>query len=527
MSDFVTVEWLSETDIFQKHIKLLAGRSGLSQKVTFVTVQEAPDFYTMIDGGEFVLSTWYVFRDNLEGGLTALKNLSSSKASGVGIKVRRFIDEIPQSYIDYADEAGLPLFAVDGNANFRDIIKSITIEINMSQLNTAVQLNEYYDFLFKAALENGSADFMLEDFFKRTGLIAISVSTDFTGVRGQKNLRKLGERRERLESAKRLIKARPDEMEYFHEGDCHIFPCVARRFCYGFLIVLDQSELSAKQKLYISQLRNIITIKWLDRQERENDLLMSLLDMIIHSPEKNELSITEMLRQHSLDVSAGIRAAVLKLAEDRKDKMAMQKDAQRFLIAASSRIPDILSTWDRNGAYTMLIGNQGCPDMNTPPSWIADIARMLDKYASITIAVGPSVHRVMDIRTSIRLAANTHMFSNEKVSYYGDHLPKMGLMSGANSYECELFINRVIGPLIRYDEENNASLIETLDCVIDSKDVGDAATKLFIHVNSVRYRLQRIKSIIGLDFFDNSDKYSIITAFTMYKNKEKYVYQKN
>ena len=527
MGDFVTVSWLTETEIFKNHIRLVAGRSGLGKKVTYVTVQEAPDFYTLLDGGEFVLSTWYAFRDNAEAGLEALKNLGDSKTSGVCIKINRFIDELPQSYIDYAESAALPLFVVGRDVNFREIIKCITIEINMSQMNTAIQVNEYYDFLFKAALENGSADFMLTDFLDRTGLVAISMSPDLKQVRGQKSLQKIPGRRNWLENLKKIIKRNQSRLEYFTQEGCHVFPCVARGYCYGYLIVASEREISASHRLYITQLRNIITIKWLDRQEKENDELISLLDMILHTPELNESSITDRLREQSIELTTGVRAIILKQVKDSGEAAGKPfiNEAKRFIIAMGARIPNMLYVWDRSDTFTILVDNQGCSGADTAPSWVRELESLLDHYPNTSLAIGPSVNLAAGIRTSIRIATNTHMFSNgRRLLYYGDHLATMALISGANSTECSFFIDEVVNPIVRYDEDNNGSLMDTLASVISCSDIGEAAEKLCIHINSVRYRLQKIKLLTGLDFFEPSQRYSVTTAFIMYRNKDRYIY---
>ena len=527
MGDFVTVNWLTETEIFREHIELVAGKRGLDKQVTYVTVQEAPDFYTLLDGGEFVLSTWYAFRDNMDSGLLALKNLGKSNAAGVCIKIHRFIDEIPQSYIDYANDADLPLFVVGRNVNFREIIKCITIEINMSQMNAAIRINEYYDFLFKAALENGSADFMLADFLERTGLVAISMSPDLRQVRGQKSLQKIKGRRSWLESLKKTIKRNQSKLEYFFEEGCHVFPCVARGYCYGYLVIASEEEISAGHRLYISQLRNIITIKWLDRQEKENDQLISLLDMIMHAPETDAAFITDRLKDHSIELSTGVRAVILKQVNSQGEagnKIAVN-EAKRFLIAMSARIPNLLSIWDRSDKFTILIDNQGCGGIDKAPSWTRELNSLLDHYPNISVAIGPSVNRVPDIRTSIRVATNAHIFAGgERIAYYGNHLPTMALMSGANSTECRFFIDEVMSPIVRYDEDNNGSLMETLESMISSSDIGEAAVNLCVHINSVRYRLQKIKALTGLDFLEPSQRYSITTAFLMYRNKDRYLY---
>lgn len=526
MSDFVTVRWLTNIDFFQKNVRLIAGENGLDRKVTFVTVQEAPDFYTLLDGGEFVLSTWYAFRDNIDAGLVALQNLNHY-ASGVCIKTHRFLDEVPQSYVDFANREALPLFVVEKNVNFREVIRSITIEINMSQMSTLIQVNDYYNFLFKAALENGSADFMLGDFFSRTGLLAISLSPDFKQVRGQKSLQNLHDRKSRIENIKKIIKANQPCLEYFREGDCHVFPCVASGYCYGYLIVLSAEELSQSHKLYITQLRNIITIKWLDRQEKENDQLISLLSMIMRSPDENANRIADRLSERNIDIVSGVRAIVLRYGgKDEAFRKNILNEAQQFILGFAAIVPNALSIWNRSDSFTILVDNQGCGVLDTPPSWLKEASLLLSKYRNLGVAVGPSVKRVGEIRTSARMAANTLLFAEgKKLSYYGDYLFVMGLLGGANSRECNYFVDRVVGPIVRYDEENNGAIMSTLESVIRCGDIALAAEELQIHANSIRYRLQKIKAITDLDYFDTMERYSIITAFTMYKNKGRYLYQ--
>lgn len=527
MKDRVTVKELMETDIFRKKVRLVAGDGGLDRKVTYVTVQEAPDFHTLIDGGEFVLSTWYAFKDNLAAGLEALKNLAS-KASGVCIKTQRFIDEIPDEYIEYSNEEKLPLFVVDREVNFREIIKCISVEINLSHMNTIIKVNDYYLFLFNAALENGSADFMLSDFLERTGLIAISISTDFKQIRGQRALNKLRNKRARLENIKNIVDINRPCMEYLRKEDCHVFPCVARGYCYGYLIVLSAEELSEIHKLYITQLRNIITIKWLDRQEKENDLLLSMMKMIIQAPENNVDYIQERLKEKSIDISKGLRAAILKY--DSSVSTAGKPvfgEVQQLMLHLSALLPNLLFIWNRSDTFTILMGEQGDDVSNVAPDWLQSVSSLLRKHVGVKMGIGPAVSRIDEIRTSVRFARNVLIFADESaISYYGDHLLEMVLLSGSKSRESDFLIERVIEPLVSWDEKNDGYVMETLDRVVRTGDLSHAAKELCVHVNSVRYRLQKIKPLTGLDFFNISDRYMILTAFTMYKNRHGYLLQK-
>ncbi|WP_240771461.1 helix-turn-helix domain-containing protein [Nocardioides sp. GY 10113] len=71
---------------------------------------------------------------------------------------------------------------------------------------------------------------------------------------------------------------------------------------------------------------------------------------------------------------------------------------------------------------------------------------------------------------------------------------------------------RPVGPLallLEYDERNDSGLVETLDAWLDALgDVRAAATALFIHPNTLRYRLRRLEEVSGLDLADPEQRFA-------------------
>lgn len=65
------------------------------------------------------------------------------------------------------------------------------------------------------------------------------------------------------------------------------------------------------------------------------------------------------------------------------------------------------------------------------------------------------------------------------------------------------FIHPMLWELKRYDEENNTDLLNTL-CVFLSKscDLNEASSLLYIHRNTLIYRLRRIEKILHTDLKD-------------------------
>lgn len=66
-----------------------------------------------------------------------------------------------------------------------------------------------------------------------------------------------------------------------------------------------------------------------------------------------------------------------------------------------------------------------------------------------------------------------------------------------------------IARLMEYDERNNAGLVETLEAWLDALgDVTKAASELFIHPNTLRYRLRRVTEVGEIDLTDPEQRFA-------------------
>lgn len=62
----------------------------------------------------------------------------------------------------------------------------------------------------------------------------------------------------------------------------------------------------------------------------------------------------------------------------------------------------------------------------------------------------------------------------------------------------------LLDPLIAYDAERGSDLVRTLTVFFEcSENASEAADRLFLHRNSVPYRLERARELTGLDYRDN------------------------
>jgi purine catabolism regulator len=69
------------------------------------------------------------------------------------------------------------------------------------------------------------------------------------------------------------------------------------------------------------------------------------------------------------------------------------------------------------------------------------------------------------------------------------------------------FTDQVLGELLEYDQRHHADLVRTLAAFLDHNgNLQATARELNLHVNSVAYRMQRIRAIAGLDFERSEDR---------------------
>jgi sugar diacid utilization regulator len=100
-----------------------------------------------------------------------------------------------------------------------------------------------------------------------------------------------------------------------------------------------------------------------------------------------------------------------------------------------------------------------------------------------------------------------HRFGGDSIFLYEELGIVRLLLGSGDAPDVQAFIGEVTGPLIEYDERNDGSLLRTLRAFFDA-DCSQriAAERLFVHHKTLRYRLERIKQLTGLDLNRHEDR---------------------
>jgi hypothetical protein len=153
--------------------KVVAGRSGLNKQIKEVNIIDAPDIVNWAREGEFMLTTGYCFKDDENVGKQIIYDLAGKKCAGLGIKTKRFFENIPVNMIEFADKLSFPLIELPYYRTFSEISVSIYREILHKQASRLAHSMEINAGLTQIVLKGGGLESIADTL---AGFIGRSIS---------------------------------------------------------------------------------------------------------------------------------------------------------------------------------------------------------------------------------------------------------------------------------------------------------------------------------------------------------------
>ncbi|GAE05827.1 PucR family transcriptional regulator ligand-binding domain-containing protein [Paenibacillus sp. JCM 10914] len=112
---------------------LLGGASGLEGTISRVNVMEVPDVVDWVRPGEFLMTTGYPFKEDPGRLTTLIAQLAQKGVVALGIKTKRFLDEVPEAAIRAADHYGVPLIELPPVTTFSDVVREVMERVLVSE----------------------------------------------------------------------------------------------------------------------------------------------------------------------------------------------------------------------------------------------------------------------------------------------------------------------------------------------------------------------------------------------------------
>lgn len=146
-----------------------------------------------------------------------------------------------------------------------------------------------------------------------------------------------------------------------------------------------------------------------------------------------------------------------------------------------------------------------------------------DFQLTASIGIGNVYKNIQDFKKSYEEAQKVLMIqkntaSKNSVQFYKNLGIYMILLEIKDHPALTNFYQQVLGKLCEYDDMNDSELIKTLEVYLnENQSIHHAAEKLFIHRNTLKYRLNKIESLCQCSLQDPTDIFHFRFAFYIQK----------
>lgn len=162
-----------------KDSKLVAGERGLSNTISDIIIMEAHDVKNWLKPNQLVLTSLYSLKDSSEEECVDLiREMFELEASGLIVKLGRFVDDVPPGLILGGKKYNLPVILIQEKVEYRDIV----LEVMHNVMNRKAEMldifqNVHHEFK-NLSLQHAPIPSILEALKRLIGTDVLIVSED-------------------------------------------------------------------------------------------------------------------------------------------------------------------------------------------------------------------------------------------------------------------------------------------------------------------------------------------------------------
>lgn len=143
-------------------------------------------------------------------------------------------------------------------------------------------------------------------------------------------------------------------------------------------------------------------------------------------------------------------------------------------------------------------------------------------HKTISIGVGKYFHKVVEMRKSVIEAKKAYKILRScKVECGARYYEEIGvyqLFFNHKPEELKEFAQDILGPIRDYDRMNDSELFDTLRVYLESNcNMSIVTEKIYVHRNTVKYRIKRIEEILGYDLSNVNRQFNLRLAYKIIK----------
>jgi len=516
-NDIAVMNCLSVAEVFdifssEFDCEILAGNDGLWRRCYHCVVLETPDGIEWVSGGEMILTCGYALKDEIQYLAQFIHDAAERGVSAIAIKEGRFLPFFPEKMLQAADECGLPVIRIPRDATYTGVIARFYEKLFQKQHSDLVRAKNIDRRLLSLVSDYQKAD---EGIVVLSSMFNVSIAVYDRAFREISSTYISGshQHREMMEQYRVLWKNRgsdadvPEVLEteygtvyawYIPFKDTGVAYCMCaisdvifdhiqqEALLHGAMIMSNKYQAEERRVLQDLRMRRVTTEMLLNSDVFNENLA--------HSVEK-DFSWTKSNRYVGIVVECTVQESESEEGEFRQYVMNVidQLCAGKFLIT------------EKQGRYYIFFSVK---DRDAIIEWGLQLKRYTDSYPvqkhRFRLGISNIYSSLKDLPAMYHdcLVTNSYHQGEGLVWYDQNDIARFLYPLFEDRY-FETCYDETITALTNYGKNMAGNLVETLSVYFEcGMNHVKTAKQLYIHVETLRYRLEKVENVTGFKLSD-------------------------
>lgn len=533
-------------DSFKK-LKVLNGNADLNREIESVESTETPDVASFLPKHTLLLTTGMTYKNNQRGICDLIISLNELPCAGLAIKLGRFVNELHPDVIETADKLGFPLIQIPFDMTLGEVYHELLAFLwhdQNEELSFALNTQKKFSNLI---LQGASTKIMLNNLGFALGR-PVAILTPFGEVLEANNACTKGNLNtaERLFEEHRLYETHPSVINHYEDENngknrISIYPIrIVGRNTY-YLYIFDSEKLSSTMTtLIVDHVVLILGVSLYKGLYNYYNVIRNredFLNILVNKYKSEKWSSHQKLtvgKKFGIKASShyGVIIGTLENFEDKKFNHTNFSMVEERYILVYFWIDKFLKKAYKGSAillpepnsYRYVIILQGeCKDIVDNLKKIHDIVLKMVQTEMI-FSIGNNMGGVDSIVYSYNEAIESYTEGEvrNKLFFIKYYKPKSAkeLLKIIPEDQVEKYCMHTLRELAYPEDGMLLELQKTLRVYLESNcSTTETANTMFLHRNTVKYRISKCEEILGNDFSKGNRAFEILMSLIMIEDR--------
>ena len=527
-----------------KKCKLIAGASCIDNEIKYVDTMEVPDIAPWLKSKELLITTGYSIKNDQTALVRLIESLKAVNAAGLAIKTR-FFGQITDEVIELGNIIGLPLIEIPAEVPFIEITHPIMKAIVSRQTRHLEFSEKVHRTLTKVELEGNGFNDIAETLFSLIGnpviitdknfkVISMAGSNPLMGIpidnAEEKGSIIINLSNEQIQKLQQKIGNEWLEFLGYDWKVCTRQSKIKEKVC-GFTFVIEKEKpLRDMELIALEHATTTISLEFAKQEVVKEHLKLIQNDFFIDLLMGNVRTTEEATQRAQLLRWPSGPWLLINYDIDNFEEAITKKNSEAEIQVIKDEIIETISyvlerervdfaLLANSDSFTCLFAHSKLKNKNLQ-GIICKIQSAVLSRKKVTLSAGVSSvfselltlgENYQETRTSLRISRLIQ--GKGSIGFMEDLILERAFLDLKDNPYLHRYFLKTINKLEKYDIQANNNLINTVEVLVSNMGLrSKTAQDLFLHRNTLAYRIKKIEELTGLNLSRSDELINLAIA---------------